>query len=336
MFDSNFTGALLDERPPEDKVNDISLSDIVGSANAVNWTNKSPRTFPIYNQNQSFMCGANALSKALGIAFNTTYGTYLTFSRADIYQRRFNRPGAGMALYDMFSIASGGVTLEQLTPKEILTDNDAESLVIENFKHEVGKVFSISSGGIYPPNDIEAIASVIQTTGKGVILLTYFLTDEYSKELPVQTDSSLTSTENRALRHFIVAVDYTLINGQKYLWCEDSAHFGGFNKRLISESWIKNRVIQTGYPMNFKFTSGGTVKPVYDGVTITSAQKCLRYEGLFPTNIAFVENLGPVTKKAIIAFQLKYGIQQTGTLGPITQGKLHTLYSWYNDEVENY
>lgn len=326
MLDSPlFTGALLDERTPIEKVDDVNLGDIVGSINVVNWTNKSPRSFPVYNQFLSNMCGANALSKALGISFSMTYGSYLGFSRADIYQRRVNKPGAGMMLFDMFNIASKGVTLEQLTPQEILVDSDADNLRIESFKKEVGKIFAIT-GAIIVPINIEQIASVIQTTGKGVVLLTWFLANEWSKQIPVILDPTLKIRDNRALRHFVTAMDFTMINGVKYLYVEDSAHFGGFHTRLLSEEWINKRVADAMYPMSFKFTPGVSNKPSYDGTTIISAQKCLQFEGLFPTNISFIESLGPVTKKAITDFQKKYNIQQTGTLGPITKAKLTELY----------
>jgi hypothetical protein len=325
MFESNFTGALLDERTTDKKVDDIHLHEIVGSVNIVNWINKSPRSFPALNQNQSLMCGANALAKALGIAFSITYGTYLPFSRADIYQRRANRPGAGMLLYDMFDIASKGVTLEQLTVRDIFTDSDADTLNIESFKHKVGEIFS-TMGGIVVPLNIETIASIIQTTGKGVVLLIWFLASEYSRQIPIIQDYTLDVREDRALRHFVTAVDFTLINGVKYLCIEDSAWFGGMNTRLLSENWVKTRIADAMYPMNFKFIPGSIPKPHYDGVTIISAQRCLQYEGLFPINVSFVENIGAITRKAILDFQLKYGIQQTGNLGPITKAKLAELY----------
>ncbi len=279
--------------------------------------------FPVYNQNQTSMCGANALSKALGIAYTTSYGSFIPFSRADIYQRRINKPEAGMTFPDMFKIASEGVTLEQLTPKELHSDSDADNLQIESFKREVGKVFSTNSG-IYLANDIDTIASVIQTTGKGVILLTYFNAGEWSKEYPTIVDLGLNVVT--ALRHFVVAVDFTLVNGIKYLVVEDSAWFGGLNRRYVSEEWVKKRVYSAGYPMNFKFMVGGVKRPVYDGLTVISAQECLRFEGLFPVNVKLFEGVGPTTRKALKSFQSKYYLPQTSQLDATTIKKLHQLF----------
>jgi len=320
-----YLGANLDVRSVEEKSNDIHFKDIVASANAVDWTTKTNlRSFPVYNQYNTAMCGANALSKALGIAYSTSYKSYVGFSRADIYQRRFNKPSGGMSLPDMFKIASEGVTLEQLTPLDIRKDSDADNLVIESFKRDVGKVFSVS-GGAYLSNDIETIASVIQTTGKGVILLTYFNSGEWSKETPYIVDLGLTVL--KGIRHFVTAVDFTLKDGKKYLVIEDSAWFGGINRRFISEEWVNKRVYAAGYPINFKFSQGSTsTKPSFDG-SIISVQKCLRYEGLFPNNISYVESLGPITKKALALFQSKHGLMPlTSTLSPETISKLKELY----------
>ncbi len=327
-----FTGALIDTRPEEQKKDDIHFKDIVGTANAVDWKVKSIsecRRFPEYDQKRSFMCGANALSKAMGIIFQLKYGAYYAFSRAHIYQRRYNKifgDGAGMVMNDMFKIAGLGVTLESLTGEKITTDYDADSLLIDNLATKVGEAFSIS-GAVYLPNDIDTVASVIRTTGKGIIFLTYFTSGEWSKEMPTINDYSLTYKDTRALRHFVVGVDYLLYSGMKKgIKIEDSAHFGGLSERILTQEWIDRRVIQAGYPMSFKFLIGSGDRPTYDGQTIISAQKCLKYDGLFPTNISYIENIGPVTRTALKAFQSKYGLNVTGVIDDATVAELRIRY----------
>jgi len=321
------TGALLDTRPPEQKTNDIHFSEIVASANAVNWITKDSttwRTFPALNQYQTFMCGANSLSKAWGIYLSQKYGKYVQLSRGHIYQRRKNRPGAGMALYDMFDILKQGATLEQLTGENIQSDDQADSLVVDQLEVAVGQGFA-TTGGVFLPSDIDTIASVIQTTGKGVILTTYFTAGEWSKTFPTIVNTNLGSQDPSALRHFVVAVDFTLYNNQKCLIIEDSAWFGGINRRIISEDWVTRRVVATGYLMTFKYAPQPT-KPTYDGISIISAQKCLQADGDFPTNISFIENLGPITRQSLVKFQVKYGLPQTGALDIATQSKLHQVF----------
>jgi hypothetical protein len=320
-----FTGALADPRKKEEKLNDIHFQDIVATASPVSWVTKtSYRTFPEYNQLQSYTCGANALAKALGIAYSTRYGEYVPFSRANIYQRRANRPQAGMFMGDMFNIASLGITLEQLTPEPFKTDTELENITIEQFKKDVGSIFKIS-GGVYLPCNIEQIASTIQTTGKGIILMTYFLSNEWSQEYPTMQNRLLGFSDMASLRHFVVAVDFTLINGKKYLVIEDSAWFGGLNRRFLSEEWVTNRVVMAGYPMNFKFQTTDS-KRSYDGITYISAQQCLQDAGFFPLNVSFFENWGAVSRASALKFQARYGLTQTGLLDQATKNKLHELY----------
>jgi hypothetical protein len=314
------TGALLDDRKIKD---DFFFEDIVAMANLVDWQKNTFRTFPKLNQNMTMTCGANALAKALGIMYENKYGSYIPFSRRHIYKSRSNKPTAGMTMYDMFSIATKGVTLEALTPKDLVTDEDIDNTDIKSFMIDVGNVFKISGGIILStPNNIDTIASIIQTTGKGVILLTYFNSDEWSREIPVINDNNL--SYDSALRHFVVATDYGIKNGVKTLKIEDSAWFGGIADRYLTEDWVKRRILGAGYPMNFKFAKSSGES--YDGLSIISLQKCLRQEGLFPINISFVENYGKITRGAVLEFQKRYGLSQTGILNDETKAKLTTLY----------
>ena len=323
-----FTGALLDNRPDSEKANDVHFSEIVGSANAVNWQEKWPtkvRQFPAYDQKASSTCGANALSKSEGIHFSLKYG-YLPFSRPDIYQRRYNRPAEGMAMYDMFDIASKYLVPTSFTkenPALLLTESDFDSLPIDPWAKEL-TVFSVK-GSVKLPADIEAIASVIQTTQKAPVILTYFTAAEWSREIPVILQSGMSVNDSIALRHFSTIVDFTLFQGKKYLVVEDSAWFGGFNRRLLSAEWIAARGYEIRYGMNFKFEPGGT-KPSYDGMTIISAQRCLQFLGYFPSNVAFAENIGAVTRGALTKFQAANGLPQTAALDTATKNLLVTMF----------
>lgn len=325
---ATFTGALIDNRPPQAKADDVHFSEIVGGAAAVLWKEKYPnavRQFPDMNQNQTNMCGAFALRKSLGVMFQQKYGVFLDFFAPDIYRRRANYPQAGMMLYDMMNIASQGVTLTQFFNSTYYTDDQADSISIESWHRDVGRVFSVS-GSVMLPNDIESIASVIQTTGKAPVGLTFFTLQEYAKEAPTIVENSMTYVDPRSLHHFITMTDFTLFKGGKYIVMEDSAWFGNMKRRLLSQNWIENRMIEVAYPMNFKFSVAVGDKPSYDGMTIVSAQKCLRYEGFFPSNIDYAENVGSFTRKAIQLFQQKYNLSVTQQLDIPTVAKLREIY----------
>ena len=81
--------------------------------------------------------------------------------------------------------------------------------------------------------------------------------------------------------------------------------------------------------MNFQMQNNEAIpeRPKFDG-SVVSAQKCFKWEGLFPANVPEIENWGPITRTACIAFQKRYGIEpDLGNFGPITQAKLKELYN---------
>lgn len=315
-----FTGALFEE-----PLGAIQFNEIVGQAAPVLWKERPPRTFPELNQKKSFMCAAFSGAKYLGITYQKVHGNYLDFSPVDIYKRRKNKPAAGMYLGDIFNIFKEGVTLDSLVNCPIETDEDAEKCTIQNYKRDVGAVFRISGEPIYlPAGDIEAAASVIQHTGKGIILFTYFKQDEWGRAVPlVQADSHFQDPD--VLRHLVVATDYVLLNGVKCLVVEDSAHFGGISRRMLTKGFYEARVPYAAYTMNFVFSENKGVKPFYDG-SIASLQDCLKWEGVFPLNTASTGLFLTLTKKGVNDFQRKYGIQQTGAVGPVTSRKLKELF----------
>jgi len=348
-----FTGALTDKRPLSEQDKDVHFEELVGEAAPVVWTEKPEtawRKFPVFDQKRSSMCGAFSMAKLMGIYFWLRYKTFVDFSPEDIYQRRYNRPGEGMAVDDLYKIVADGVTLKQLTGATIETDTDADSCFIEPFKRDVGRVFQMGDKVVLP-NNIDTIASTIQKTGKAVHLFTFFWYYEYDQLIPKIEDKSLTMyTPNRA-GHFVVAVDFTLKDGVKYLVVEDSAHFGGLSRRLLSEEWIRNRVIIATYPMKFKFEEGPSLPPA---PTATPFKETLRYSrqfasvpdvvrlqdtlkmvGVFPANIESTGWYGPTTCRAVMAFQRKFKVApeaeivalQGEVVGPKTIAMLNALQS---------
>src|SRR3990167_3121536 len=106
-----YTGLNLDERSEEEKAKDYKQQEILASAQPVIWQEREPREFPVFNQGFTFTCVANAVAKLLGISLWLKDKTFAVFSRSHIYQRRSNKPSAGMNGGDAFNIAKQGVTL---------------------------------------------------------------------------------------------------------------------------------------------------------------------------------------------------------------------------------
>lgn len=318
------TGALIDD--PVSKSDDIKHKDVFGGSEVIlldkpkeNW-----RKFPVRNQGRGFSCMANACAKMLGILSYLRDGEFINFSAAHIYQRRMNKPNPGMFLHDVLGIASKGVTLEALVKSEQLLDDVIDNIKIEPHETKIGEIFATEDIPVYiQPGDFNSVASVVQT-GKGVLCMFYFQADEWSKFYPTITNQRLDSAN--ALKHGVVAIDAFRYNGSDVLLIEDSAHFGGFSQRIISKQFFLKRNLANGYLMQFKFDKGNGERPVFEDTNI-SLQKCLQFEGLFPQEAKFVENYGPLTKRAVIEFQKKYNIEPSaGVFGEKTKKKIAELY----------
>lgn len=323
-------GVLLDTRTEEEKARDFQFEEIVVSAETVNWVEKKPsewRKFPIFDQDGSGSCVAQTLKKLQGIHIWQNTGVFVPLSASHIYQRRENRPGGGMSGVDAFKIAQTGVTLETFAPSERMNDTAMDALKVLPFMEEVGKTFKLGNYVQPVPADIDNIASIIQRTGKGVMVWFYFKRDEWTP-VPVVKDPNLKLQGGSTLRHSVTAVDFTLYQGKKALiiddsWGLDAAMEG---QRVITEDFYKARNWFACYFINFAFEQPVTDKPHYDG-GVKSLQDCLKFESLFPANVASSGVFGAITKKAVVDFQKKYSLLPTlGNVGPLTTAKLKELY----------
>jgi hypothetical protein len=357
------TGALLDTRTETEQQKDYCSVEAYATANPVNWVEKSEdtwRKFPTQNQNGSGSCVANTIKKIMGVMLWLRDGVYARFSASHVYQRRAGKPVPGMSGVDAFDIAMTGVTLEELASSEGMSDSQMDSVNVSGYKEDVGKVFAIGGHVGIPTGDIDQVASVIQTTGKAVMVWFYFTSNEWSQFIPTINVDLSGAGDARSLRHSVAAVDFTMYQGKKALVIEDSAWFGGLNRRLITEDFYKVRNFFARYPMNFKFDpQAAPVKPTFKFSTtltfitldlqgnisdteknetqkpaVKALQDILKYEGLLATNVESTGYFGAITAKAVMAFQKKYAVAPIAELdalmgrsvGPATIKKLNELY----------
>lgn len=322
-------GALIDTRPAEAKLRDFTFEEIVASASSVDWQEKpetSWRKFPIFNQDGSGSCVAQTESKEMGIMKWLKDGVYVHFSATHIYQRRVNKTSSGMGAVDCRAIASQGVTLEVLAPSQNMTDEQMDAVKIESYKQDVGKVFAVPNYLEITTKDIDLVASVIQKTGKGVMVWFYFETREWT-ERPKVLNPNLTLEE--ANRHSVTAVDFTLINGKKCLIIEDSwgTSYGLAGQRVIDEDFFNARNWYRSYLMTFKFDEQVTPKPRYtftkplkfgdQNDDVRALQDILRYEGFFPSNTASTGYFGGVTANGVYKWQVKHAVAPLSELDSI-------------------
>lgn len=346
------SGAVIDNRTEEEKLKDHMFEEIVATANAVEWKEKAKsqwRRFADQDQDGSGSCVAQTIKKlAKVLAKLSKYD--LDLSATSIYQRRSNKPDSGMIGIEAFEIwRTKGISLEGMVPSQKMSDAQMDAQEIKPEADQVAEVFKIGNHVGINSGDFETVASVIQTTGKAVMVWFYFTGSEWSKEIPVIENANLDKSD--ALRHSLPAVDFFLFGGKKYLLIEDSAHFGGWTYHLISEEFFKARNWFARYPMNYKFNDQTqpqppdetpSNKPKYTfnvdlqfgmkNADVVALQNVLKFEGFFPVNTDSTGYFGAITKKGVQKYQDKYNIAHVGDagygrVGPKTRENLNKIYS---------
>lgn len=347
-----FLGVLFDERPESEKEKDPKFSEMVAAASPVPWREKKDselRVFGVQNQDGQSSCVANSGRKALRVIFKVNHNLDVDFSSGHIYRRRANYPDGGMSMPDLSRILEAGTTLEQFKPSDGLSESQVNAMKFEPYMEEVAKVFKTGKMVDVPPFDIETVASIINVTGKAVVLFYYFTASEWGRTTPEIYSPNLNLYGSATLRHAVAAVDFTLRNGKKCLLIEDSAHFGNINRRFVTDDFHKKRGYGAAYPVYFKFAEPVGGKPQHffgtamnfgeQSKEVAWLQKCLQYDQTFPSNIA-VDTTKPanyfgITAESVLKFQKKYKVAPDSELdalagkkvGPATLAKLNSLFA---------
>ncbi|MBA3551166.1 peptidoglycan-binding protein, partial [Patescibacteria group bacterium] len=76
---------------------------------------------------------------------------------------------------------------------------------------------------------------------------------------------------------------------------------------------------------NLSYTWTKNLQKGSSGADVSALQAALTKEGVYTCGL--IGNFGPCTETGVKAFQKKYGISQTGTIGPLTRAKLNSLHS---------
>lgn len=324
-YEKHFTtGPHLDTRPQELKDLDYPQKELVAAIAPVVWVKKDRyKTYPVRKQNGSGSCVMMSMEKERGIIAEQKYGEFIVFSANPGYKNRANPAISGSTIEDLIRATQAPAVLENMSPSMSLNDLQMMATTWPKYTEDMGKVFAAKR--IFMDLDIDTIASTIENTGKGVGLTIRFGKGEwfYNKQV-----KRLRPESEWTMGHRCTAVDYTLNkDGVKCLVIEDSACEDGFPQRLVPEDFLMERTYwKPNYIKNFKAYVELPDKPSFDG-TIKNLQDILKYEGLFDASADSTGYFGPITKKALVEFQKKYGIVPAeGVFGPVTQAKLKALY----------
>ena len=261
-------------------------------------------------------------------------GKWVDLSASHIYKRRANKPQGGMGGNDVFQIMQKGTTENQYAPSDNMNDTQMDSVEVTPEEELIGKKYAIGNYLTVPVKDIDTIASIIQTTGKGVMVWFYWKYDEWL-DVPEVKHTNLNLHAADTCRHSVCAVDFTLYNGEKALIIDDSwdkVATALDGQRVITESFFKERNFFAAYPMNFRydqkhvFTKTLKFNPkFFVDEEVKALQDILKKQGLFPSNVDTTGYFGAITLKAVKQFQTKYNLKPDGIVGPKTNEVLNTL-----------
>lgn len=313
------TGLILDPRKKSEKKKDWKDIELAGST-VVGWEEKTKWTsYTKRNQGSSFTCVAQAFAKALEV--NNVYdeARKVVFS-ASFYEERANK-GEGMWLQDAMQILKNNrfTTEKRIPSQNINSDAQIEKNHRELWDDAIDGAIASKYGieaytEIVNHTDIDTIAGHIQAKRTPVIIV-WAEGKEY-KEFPSVLNKNL-NIYTASIRHAITAVDYGLIDGVKHLKVEDSAHFGGFSSRWISEDFLKARC----YGAGVTFDKDNNYKPqeiTYNfkrvmvfgerSADVKILQDVLKLEGFFPVTTESTGYYGEITKKAVEKFQYHHQV----------------------------
>ena len=330
-------GLIKDPRPEEERKKDYLAEEITFSFPPIEWKERPEsewRKFPIFNQNGSSSCVAQAVTKALGIENFIEEGKFVHYSARDIYTRRANYPGKGMYFQNGMEIGHKmGATFEQLMPSqgvvEVAMNSSEDRTPLTELAGKIGR------GGSYVvlPLDIDAVASLIRHQKKGVVIGVRFGPNEWNREVPKILG------DDKRYGHGVCATNAILYNGKKALVIEDSWGItsGKDGRRIVTQDWFDaRRIVYAGY---YKFLKNDGMpnqpKPqhifkrdLYYGMKrepeVVKLQECLAYLKFFPSNVDKTGNFYSITLKAVKLYQESNGITPArGYVGPITRSKLN-------------
>lgn len=325
-----YNGGREDTRSEVEKAQDYDHNEVASAAMPA-WVGKPKEqrlAFPVRDQDGSSTCMAQAGAKIQGVEnkLEEPDQPFIVFSARDIYERRANKPDEGMAGPDLLSICSKyGATTEERLPSQRMSEaqinapfNRAQEDIVIADKYRAGGYVAIREY-----DNIDAIADVIVNKHKAVLLMIFAEWNEWMRDVPVIQNFDL-KRGYAPIRHGIAAVDAFIENDEKCLLIDDSwGKFQGMNgQRILTESWIKQRVYYAGYLLDlsnkreeskpvptkpkFKFT-----KPLSFGMVgkdVVNLQKMLRYEEFFPQKVEFTGKYLQITAKGVKQWQVKHGL----------------------------
>ena len=349
------TGLRDDPRPEEKKKEDYLHDERLISEMPLppgTYSNEKIIESPYPYENQWYVgsCVPHGVGLAFGIEHKADANFYVRVAQLFAYRLRSNYPKPGAWLVDIFNIFRkyGAPIYPSLPTNPRMTEAQATAIVLSAEMYREAEIYR--GGEFYSletPNDIDELAKIAQL-GHAVPILLYATDAEWSREFPVILNPALDSLK-APIRHCVCILPksgwaHYGANGETtwYVTVQDSAWFGGFKLRHLSEEFIKARVFGAAYWDTVQILGDGP-RPVHtftkvlqfgaNSEEVRMMQKLLISEGLLPTDCA-TGYFGGRSLAAVKAFQSKYasdvliplGLDEpTGIWGAFSIAKANSL-----------
>lgn len=310
-----YIGIIPDTRPNSQKKKDYKDTELASSM-PFEWVEKKKwKSYTERNQHKTNSCVAQSASKMLEVLNKVEENKTVVFSASPIYAKRNNKPHAGMSMPDVFDIVKKqGTTLEKNIQSQMLTSDAMMEEKAKNWTDtdtEIANKYGIEAYAYVDNNSIDIMAGHIEA-GRPVMLFIYADKPEYT-EFPKIKNYNL-DPWSAFIRHAVVAVDYGLIDGKKYLKIEDSAHFNKKSVRYFDGEWIDKRVYGAGVffdrknellPKKTRYTFNSDMQFGEQSKEVAKWQDFLKQQGHFPVVTKSTGYYGEITRKATEEFQIK-------------------------------
>jgi hypothetical protein len=323
-----FTGILPDQRSQEERDQDYLHEETALATAADPFGNpkllSSP--YPYENQQGTSSCVSHGVGLALAILRAAVTGKYIRLGWLFHYRRRSNFPGEGYVISEGFlNYKRWGAPLYASSP-DVATEAQANALKITAAMTNEAELFEgLEYYMFQKPNDIAALAAVAQT-GAAVPISIFATYDEWARQYPTILYPTLAIGDWRAeVNHEICILPHSGFteNGVRYVAIQDSAWFGGYQLRYLSEDFIARRVTTAGYWKKVNVVATGP-RPKFvftrslavgaQGMDVRALQQLLISEGLLPAD-CITGYFGGRTLAGVRAFQMKYQDEILAPLG---------------------
>lgn len=297
---------------------------------------------PVKDQFGSFSCGGQAWGQYAGVLEASATGTLEERSAKFFYAQTYQFGGGSTGRDNADIFINQGSCRELVLPSYLPGGSTTEAFItrgqditdLARTDAHTAQGFSYAQTG----TSIDAIAQAIRDNRGAVLGLDGQNNGTWASAFPKPP----TQTE---WRHWVFAGKPKKINGVKHIgflnsW-GDQIGEGGW--QWIPEQYFTLGHVWSGWthilapilPPSFHHNFVSDLKFEQTGGDIIALQKALQLDGSFPATVPTTGFYGDITRRAVLAFQLKYMIAplaelhalQGKTVGPKTRAKLNTLFN---------